>query len=149
MALPRHGADGCAHASRDSVTRNCAPPDGSLPSTRISPSWRYPNTLSWPIPPTCRPERPRPWAGVLGYLLKDRIAGLEEMTDALERIQTGGVVLDPEVDSTAFSKPRAYPLAALMLRELVVLCLMVGAARTQESHRPCFVLRVPRRRTFP
>ena len=58
---------------------------------------------------------------MLGYLLKDRIAGLEEMTDALERIQTGGVVLDPEVDSTAFSKPRAYPLAALMLRELVVL----------------------------
>ncbi len=65
-----------------------------------------------------------PGAGGLGYLLKDRIARLEEMMDALERIQAGGVVLDPEVVSAAFSKPRTDPMATLTQREREVLELM-------------------------
>lgn len=65
-----------------------------------------------------------PGAGGLGYLLKDRIARLEEMTDALERIHAGGVVLDPEVVSAAFSKPRSNPLETLTPREREVLALM-------------------------
>lgn len=65
-----------------------------------------------------------PGAGGLGYLLKDRIARLEEMTDALERIHAGGVVLDPEVVSAAFSKPRSNPLENLTPRERDVLGLM-------------------------
>lgn len=65
-----------------------------------------------------------PGAGGLGYLLKDRIARLEEMMDALERIQAGGVVLDPEIVAAAFSKPRTDPLAALTPREREVLGLM-------------------------
>ncbi len=65
-----------------------------------------------------------PGAGGLGYLLKDRIARLEEMTDALERIHAGGVVLDPEVVSAAFSKPRSNPLETLTPRERDVLGLM-------------------------
>lgn len=59
-----------------------------------------------------------PGADVPGFVLKDRIARLEVIMDALERIHSGGVALDPEIDSTAFSKPRTDPLAALMRREL-------------------------------
>lgn len=62
--------------------------------------------------------------GGLGYLLKDRIARLEEMTSALERIAAGGVVLDPEVVSAAFSQRSAAPLAALTPREREVMGLM-------------------------
>lgn len=62
--------------------------------------------------------------GGLGYLLKDRIARLEEMTSALERIAAGGVVLDPEVVSAAFSQRAAAPLAALTPREREVMGLM-------------------------
>lgn len=65
-----------------------------------------------------------PGSGGLGYLLKDRIVRLEEMTDALERIQAGGLVLDPEVVSAAFSRPRSNPLDALSPREREVLGLM-------------------------
>lgn len=62
--------------------------------------------------------------GGLGYLLKDRIARLEEMTSALERIADGGVVLDPEVVSAAFSQRAAAPLASLTPREREVMGLM-------------------------
>lgn len=65
-----------------------------------------------------------PGSGGLGYLLKDRIVRLEEMTDALKRIKAGGIVLDPEVVSAAFSKPRTNPLASLTPREREVLGLM-------------------------
>lgn len=33
----------------------------------------------------------------VGYLLKDRVAQVEEFLDALERIQAGGAAIDPEV----------------------------------------------------
>ncbi len=36
-----------------------------------------------------------PGAGMPGFALKDRIARLEVTMDALERIHSGGVVLDP------------------------------------------------------
>ncbi|WP_417233778.1 response regulator [Arthrobacter sp.] len=62
--------------------------------------------------------------GGLGYLLKDRIARLEEMTGALQRIAAGGVVLDPEVVSAAFSQRAAAPLASLTPREREVMGLM-------------------------
>ena len=35
--------------------------------------------------------------GGVGYLLKDRVASLAELTEALDRIADGGTVLDPEV----------------------------------------------------
>lgn len=62
--------------------------------------------------------------GGLGYLLKDRIARLEEMTSALERIRAGGVVLDPEVVVAAFNQRAAAPLATLTPREREVMGLM-------------------------
>ncbi len=35
--------------------------------------------------------------GGVGYLLKDRVASLDEVTDAVRRVQNGGTVLDPLV----------------------------------------------------
>ncbi|MHB1010362.1 MAG: response regulator transcription factor [Propionibacteriaceae bacterium] len=35
--------------------------------------------------------------GGVGYLLKDRVASLEEVTDAVRRVRSGGTVLDPLV----------------------------------------------------
>jgi DNA-binding NarL/FixJ family response regulator len=35
--------------------------------------------------------------GRSGYLLKDRVADLDELTDAIRRIARGGVVIDPAV----------------------------------------------------
>ena len=35
--------------------------------------------------------------GGMGYLLKDRVASLDELTDAVTRIAAGGTVLDPQV----------------------------------------------------
>ena len=50
--------------------------------------------------------------GGVGYLLKDRISKLAELTDALDRVVAGGTVLDPEVVSALFThRRRNDPLA--------------------------------------
>ncbi|GAA1183215.1 DNA-binding NarL/FixJ family response regulator [Kitasatospora gansuensis] len=60
-------------------------------------------------------------AGV-GYLLKDRVARVEEFREALERVAAGGTALDPEVISQLMS--RHDPLDTLTQREREVLGLM-------------------------
>jgi DNA-binding NarL/FixJ family response regulator len=63
--------------------------------------------------------------GGVGYLLKDRVARLDDLTDALERIVAGGTALDPEVVAALFARRRRRdPLAALSPREREVLALM-------------------------
>jgi DNA-binding NarL/FixJ family response regulator len=62
-------------------------------------------------------------SGGVGYLLKDRIASLDEFRDALERVANGGTVLDPQVVSQLLGR-RSDPLAALTPRECEVLTLM-------------------------
>ncbi|MEV6276821.1 response regulator transcription factor [Nocardia sp. NPDC051832] len=62
--------------------------------------------------------------GGVGYLLKDRIAKLEELADALRRVQDGGTVLDPEVVAGLFARRRSGPLDELTPRERDVLALM-------------------------
>ena len=63
--------------------------------------------------------------GGVGYLLKDRVARLEDLSDALERIIGGGTVLDPEVVSALFARRRRRdPLETLSPREREVLGLM-------------------------
>jgi DNA-binding NarL/FixJ family response regulator len=61
--------------------------------------------------------------GGVGYLLKDRVASLGELQDAVERIAAGGTVLDPEVVAQLLGR-RQNPLASLTPRELEVLALM-------------------------
>jgi DNA-binding NarL/FixJ family response regulator len=62
--------------------------------------------------------------GGVGYLLKDRVGALDELSDALQRVATGGTVLDPEVVSQLFARRRRDPLATLTPRERDVLGLM-------------------------
>jgi DNA-binding NarL/FixJ family response regulator len=61
----------------------------------------------------------------IGYLLKDRVAELETLTDALQRIHAGQSVIDPALVSELVSDPRsAHPLAELTAREQDVLALL-------------------------
>jgi DNA-binding NarL/FixJ family response regulator len=62
--------------------------------------------------------------GGVGYLLKDRVSALAELSDALERVASGGTVLDPEVVAQLFARRRRDPLGALTGRERDVLELM-------------------------
>ena len=61
-------------------------------------------------------------SGGVGYLLKDRVASLAELTDALDRIADGGTVLDPEVVAQLIGR-RRDPLVSLTPREREVLQL--------------------------
>lgn len=62
-------------------------------------------------------------SGGVGYLLKDRVASLEELADAIDRIADGGTVLDPEVVAQLIGR-RNDPLSTLTPREREVLQLM-------------------------
>ncbi|GAA2479593.1 response regulator transcription factor [Streptomyces thermolineatus] len=58
----------------------------------------------------------------VGYLLKDRVAQVEEFLDALERIRAGGAALDPEVvRQLVVRTTHGDPLARLTPRERSVL----------------------------
>lgn len=61
-------------------------------------------------------------AGGLGYLLKDRVADVEDFLDALGRVAGGGTVIDPEV--VAQLLVRSSGLDLLSPREREVLALM-------------------------
>lgn len=63
--------------------------------------------------------------GGVGYLLKDRVSKLADLSDALARVVGGGTVLDPEVVSALLAhRHRHDPLGALTPREHEVLALM-------------------------
>nr|WP_206348660.1 response regulator transcription factor [Leucobacter sp. cx-169] len=62
-------------------------------------------------------------AGGLGYLLKDRVASLDELEDAVACVRAGGTVLDPEVVRELMTR-RNSPQDALTPREREVLGLM-------------------------
>jgi DNA-binding NarL/FixJ family response regulator len=61
----------------------------------------------------------------VGYLLKDRIAEVERLTEAVRRVADGGSVLDPEVVARMLGRAREEgPLDSLTDREREVLGLM-------------------------
>ena len=62
-------------------------------------------------------------SGGVGYLLKDRVASLAQLEDAVARIAGGGTVLDPEVVAQLLGR-RHDPLESLTPRELEVMALM-------------------------
>lgn len=67
--------------------------------------------------------RARPAAS--GYLLKDRVADIDEFIDALHRVASGGTALDPEVVRQLLARSRRTdPLSRLTPREREVLALM-------------------------
>jgi DNA-binding NarL/FixJ family response regulator len=61
----------------------------------------------------------------IGYLLKSRVADVDELVDGLRRIAAGGSVVDPIlVQELVSTRRRDDPLAALSPREHEVLALM-------------------------
>ncbi|MGI5191124.1 response regulator transcription factor [Promicromonospora sp. CA-289599] len=62
-------------------------------------------------------------ARAVGYLLKDRVMGVDDFLDALDRVQAGGLVLDPDVVRQLF-RDTSHPLGMLTEREREVLGLM-------------------------
>jgi DNA-binding NarL/FixJ family response regulator len=68
----------------------------------------------------------------VGYMLKDRVADLEDFADAIRRVAAGGSALDPTIVSQLLSKRRAAgPLDDLTAREGEVLELMAEGRSNQ------------------
>jgi serine/threonine-protein kinase len=84
----------------------------------------------------------------IGYLLKDRVADIDDFIEAVTRVAAGGTAIDPEIVALLLGRPRPDDLAArLTARETDVLSLMaqgrsnraIGdqlglSSRTVESH---------------
>ncbi|WP_028852342.1 response regulator transcription factor [Thermocrispum municipale] len=62
--------------------------------------------------------------GGVGYLLKERVADVEEFIDAVRRVGRGGTVFDQEVIAQLMTRGRRNPLDQLTPRERDVLELM-------------------------
>ena len=60
----------------------------------------------------------------LGYVLKDRVADVDEFLDALGRVAARGTVIDPEVVAQILARSRRDGLDTLTRREREVLGLM-------------------------
>ena len=60
----------------------------------------------------------------IGYLLKDRVADVEDFVDTARRVAAGGTVLDAEVVAQLVVRRRVDPLDRLTPREREVLRLM-------------------------
>jgi DNA-binding NarL/FixJ family response regulator len=76
-----------------------------------------------------------------GYLLKDRVADLEDFADAVRRVARGGTVVDPAVVAQLVEAKRARPdpLAELTEREREVLALMAEGRSNQAIASRLFV----------
>jgi len=67
-----------------------------------------------------------------GYLLKERVADLDELTEAIRRVATGGLVIDPSVVAQLVGRKRARsPLDDLTDREREVLEVMAEGRSNQ------------------
>ncbi|MBO1416976.1 response regulator transcription factor [Streptomyces sp. FH025] len=60
----------------------------------------------------------------VGYLLKQRVANVDDFLEALQRVAAGGTALDPEVVAQLLVRRRLDPLEKLTPRERDVLALM-------------------------
>jgi DNA-binding NarL/FixJ family response regulator len=68
----------------------------------------------------------------VGYMLKDRVADLDDFADAIRRVAAGGSALDPSIVSQLLSKRREHgPLDDLTAREREVLELMAEGRSNQ------------------
>jgi DNA-binding NarL/FixJ family response regulator len=76
-------------------------------------------------------------SGAIGYLLKDRVARVEEFLDALHRVARGGTVLDPQVIAQLMAgQRRDKALGSLTPRERELLALMAeGHSNTAIARR--------------
>jgi DNA-binding NarL/FixJ family response regulator len=82
--------------------------------------------LSQYVRPSYAVELLQDGAEGIGYLLKDRVSDIGQLTDSIRRVAEGGSVLDPSVVAQLVGRPRPGqdPLADLTEREREVLALM-------------------------
>ncbi|RTL61367.1 MAG: response regulator transcription factor [Pseudonocardiaceae bacterium] len=67
-----------------------------------------------------------------GYLLKERVADVDELADAVRRVAGGGLVVDPSVVAALVGRARAHsPLDDLSERERDVLAVMAEGRSNQ------------------
>lgn len=72
----------------------------------------------------------------LGYVLKDRVADVDDFLEALARVAGGGTVIDPEVVAQILARSRRTDLDTLTPREREVLGLMAeGRSNTAIAER--------------
>ena len=75
-----------------------------------------------------------------GYLLKDRVADVEEFVSALESVGSGGTVLDPEVVDQLLARGRRNEsLSSLTPREREVLALVAEGRTNQAVAKALFI----------
>jgi DNA-binding NarL/FixJ family response regulator len=91
---------------------------------------RYPAmgvlVLSQYVRPSYAVELLQDGAARVGYLLKDRVSDVGQLTESVRRVAEGGTVLDPSVIAQLVGRPRRGqdPLEELTDREREVLALM-------------------------
>lgn len=74
--------------------------------------------------------------GSIGYLLKERIADIDDFLGAVRQVAGGGICIDPEVMSQLLMRAERDPLASLTIREREVLKLMAqGDTNTSIARR--------------
>ena len=76
-------------------------------------------------------------SGGVGYLLKDRVLNADQFIDAVNRVASGGTVMDPDVIAKLLAnRPAAGPIDQLTAREREVLALMAeGRSNAAISQR--------------
>jgi DNA-binding NarL/FixJ family response regulator len=76
----------------------------------------------------------------VGYLLKDRVADVGEVVEAVQRVAGGGSVIDPEVVAQLVSRRRVRdPVQDLSERERQVLALMAQGRSNQAISERLFL----------
>lgn len=75
----------------------------------------------------------------VGYLLKDRVADLEEFVAAVRRVAKGGSALDPSLVTELVHQPEHDPLEGLTPREREVLELMAEGRSNQAIGEALFI----------
>jgi DNA-binding NarL/FixJ family response regulator/class 3 adenylate cyclase len=75
----------------------------------------------------------------VGYLLKDRVADLEEFVAAVRRVAKGGSALDPSLVTELVHQPEQDPLEGLTPREREVLELMAEGRSNQAIGEALFI----------
>ncbi len=78
--------------------------------------------------------------GAVGYLLKDRVADVDEFVDAVRRVAEGGSAIDPEIVARLLGRMRrSDPLSRLTDREREVLALMAEGRSNQAIRARLFL----------